>query len=657
MDVWMVAAAAGVGAGYAVQNLKNLTRAKKTCLDLSSENLNFVRPEFTGVRQKVEDKRCPLRRVLSWRSSGEEMSEEREKVCEVASDSEGASTSGYGNENLVMLDNFAILNEEEVKECCECTLSSESESNEVSVVDSLPRPSTSEVGFCYSYERKRSCSLRSRRINSQSIKPRTSLESCLMAQLCEEHAECTYSLSPLQKPTVRPFLVTDGIRVISTTPYKSFSEATGVGREFKKWKDVYSDEDKTVHGVPGLPNLVKVELQKRSKTGNGKGQALRRIHYSKNQDNAQGTSDRALLFCLGLTMGIISSILANEQEVEKLKISLKQTENLVQDLQEELEMKDSLTVKELATEDFDSLDVHDDRCFDDTVHVLSLEHNLIEENCDENAEVKSISTIEAELEAELQRLESNMISSSLNGKLSNLVELDPNLASAAPELRGDEDESRGSTPRSAHYSISPRELSLRLHQVIQARLEERVKELETALEDSQRKLKYMESDHIHPWRDPSNYKTGHFSTKDSPIARDGQEPVDQPVAISLSGEPLASYNEEFTTKVSESDDEDLKIGFKNGYDVGNGHMDQHSASNGNQETVFDRRRDEDVYSLSNDNACSSNSSSRRDEGGDGEDDEMERLLIMQIVEKAKQGSPAVLKAKRDFLLSNLEIEH
>lgn len=122
-------------------------------------------------------------------------------------------------------------------------------------------------------------------------------------------------------------------------------------------------------------------------------------------------------------MGIISSILANKQELENLKNSLKQTENLVQDLQEELEMKDSLTVKELTTEDYVSQDVHDDRSFDDTVHVLSLEHKLVEENCDEKAEVKSISNIEAELEAELQRLESNMISSSLKGKLSNLVEV------------------------------------------------------------------------------------------------------------------------------------------------------------------------------------------------------------------------------------------
>lgn len=136
-----------------------------------------------------------------------------------------------------------------------------------------------------------------------------------------------------------------------------------------------------------------------------------------------GTSDMALLFYLGLTMGIISSFLANKQEVEKLKNLLKQTENLVQDLQEELEMKDSLTVKELAAEDYELQDVHNDRCFDDAVYSLSLEQNFNEEYCDQKAEEKSLSKIEEELEAELQRLESNMNSSSLEGKLCSLTEV------------------------------------------------------------------------------------------------------------------------------------------------------------------------------------------------------------------------------------------
>lgn len=132
-----------------------------------------------------------------------------------------------------------------------------------------------------------------------------------------------------------------------------------------------------------------------------------------------GTPDRALLFYIGLTMGIISSFLANKQEMEKLNKLLKQTENLVQDLHEELEMKDSLTVKELAIEDYKSQDVHKDSYSDDAGHALSLEQNCDEEYSNQKAEDESLSKIEAELEAELERLESTMNSSRLEGKLSN----------------------------------------------------------------------------------------------------------------------------------------------------------------------------------------------------------------------------------------------
>lgn len=134
-----------------------------------------------------------------------------------------------------------------------------------------------------------------------------------------------------------------------------------------------------------------------------------------------GTSHMALLFYLGLTMGIVSTIFANKQEVEKMKSLLKQTENLVQDLQEELEMKDSFTVKELGADDYGSKDVLNDRCNHDTVHSLSLEEKFAEEYCHEKVEEKSLNDIEAELKAELQRLESSINSSSLEGKLCNLT--------------------------------------------------------------------------------------------------------------------------------------------------------------------------------------------------------------------------------------------
>ncbi|MCI52128.1 hypothetical protein A2U01_0073372, partial [Trifolium medium] len=66
------------------------------------------------------------------------------------------------------------------------------------------------------------------------------------------------------------------------------------------------------------------------------------------------------------------------------------------------------------------------------------------------------------------------------------------------ELRADtvsETDANVTTPLPANYAVSPHELSLRLHEVIKNQLEERVKELEIALENSQRKVRFLESEH------------------------------------------------------------------------------------------------------------------------------------------------------------------
>jgi hypothetical protein len=52
----------------------------------------------------------------------------------------------------------------------------------------------------------------------------------------------------------------------------------------------------------------------------------------------------------GVTLGILSCCLSNKKELEALKGTLKRMENLVQHLQDELEMKEGLTVKELHNE-------------------------------------------------------------------------------------------------------------------------------------------------------------------------------------------------------------------------------------------------------------------------------------------------------------------
>lgn len=126
----------------------------------------------------------------------------------------------------------------------------------------------------------------------------------------------------------------------------------------------------------------------------------------------------------------MSSLLSNKREVDKLNNLLKQTEDLVQDLQEELELKDSLTVKELVHDDYESQDTHEDTYSKEALLVFSSEHNFDEstkkdqkEDHDQKTQEESMRKIEAELEAELARLEINMNSSTLDGQFSNLVEV------------------------------------------------------------------------------------------------------------------------------------------------------------------------------------------------------------------------------------------
>lgn len=128
-------------------------------------------------------------------------------------------------------------------------------------------------------------------------------------------------------------------------------------------------------------------------------------------------------------MGIISSFWKNRKEMDKLNDLLRQSEYLVQDLLEELEMKDSLTVKELATEDCESQDTLNDSSNNGALQAshngaLQASSSTNYDDCQsQKTEEESRSKIEAELEAELERLELSINSSTLEGKLAELDEV------------------------------------------------------------------------------------------------------------------------------------------------------------------------------------------------------------------------------------------
>ncbi|KAJ0677737.1 putative protein POLAR [Helianthus annuus] len=96
-------------------------------------------------------------------------------------------------------------------------------------------------------------------------------------------------------------------------------------------------------------------------------------------------NDMVPLF-LGVTIGILSTIVSNQREIEHLNELLEQAENMVKDLHNKLEMKDGF----------------------DTPNEHATESDVPANYSPEAKNFELTSDIEAELEAELERLEENM---------------------------------------------------------------------------------------------------------------------------------------------------------------------------------------------------------------------------------------------------------
>ncbi|XAR63805.1 hypothetical protein NMG60_11023898 [Bertholletia excelsa] len=665
MDLWIAIAAAG--AGYMAKNIQKLMRDKDSSSEFSSVDSKPVKHELTPVIGHLNETSCPFRK-LTQRRVRKDVTREREQTVENASAADMASTSRFEGEILVnnvlsisslspgLLSNDLQTASEQLRV---------NDNMDETTGQSFSETSTTETGTSYGFSRNRS-SLQSIRSNMHFIRPLTSLESCLMAQLYKEHAgleECVLSSVPLpSSPIVRPFVVTDGNRIINSARGDLFGLENTLGGS-KLHKKTCSMEKNTVFGVPALPNVQCLDLS-RMKTKKGKGLGAKsmtsnKMVNGKHLHSLPGSSHEALLFCLGVSLGIVSSCLANKREVDKLNDLLKQTENLVQDLQDELEMRDLLTVKELAYENYDS----PSGCFCSyskrAPHSFTSKqnlnasttydcHGLPDKKAEEDSE--SMSKIEAELEAELERLEINMNSRTIEGRLLDLVEDDPNFlpgitdGELRPEMFGrqggaqpyaDQDGSGSSTSHhSANYTVSPWELSLRLHQVIQSRLEERIMELETALVNSQKKVRLMESECNSFQKDPS----------DGELRQSSYEPV----VINLSGEALDAYNEAYDElmKTDELENADLRREKK----YQNGEV-ECTTINGKASPVLIHHglRALDEHVLSDDTGISGDES---DEGHD----EMEQMLIKHIVEKTRQGSSVILNAKKALFLAE-ENEH
>lgn len=211
---------------------------------------------------------------------------------------------------------------------------------------------------------------------------------------------------------------------------------------------------------------------------------------------------------------------------------------------------------------------------------------------------------------------------------------------------------------SGNYTVSPWELSVRLHEVIQSRLEARVRELEIALENSERKLQCIEAKQMSSWKEFAQSELLYSSSEESPSA--------QPLVMNLSGEALDAYNEAYNELTNMDDSDEELVSSPSVVDESKPRQ-SHTATNGHPfgipngrtngstslgRTLFKKSDREDSQNkIGTMERCVLLDQQSNDVDGSGDessdyDDEMEKHLIKQIVEKTRMGSPVVLNAQR-----------
>ncbi|KAL3511047.1 hypothetical protein ACH5RR_030448 [Cinchona calisaya] len=524
MDLWVVAAAAG--AGYFGKHMQNLSLSEKEKLIESYSKISNLRQsEPRNILQQIREKTCPLRRLVQKGVLREPSSEQNDVL-----------------DRPLEMDQFGGHSDSLLG------LASTSESARMVEDVNVLRLSSPTPGFCG----RESCphntwgSCRLCRYKLLKSRPSGHVLQPLGSYLQKVDEHVHISLPTPLAPTMGPVLISDGNVEEDTT------------------RDAYCacNEDSTFSSVPSSSKFESVELPKQVK-----GSQERTLGAF----DSPGPPSGMLLFLIGLTIGKMPKIFTYRREIKKLNEQLKQAENLVQDLQEELDMKDKLTVKELAAEGSQTLSTKGPSSFSQELTVSCFEHkaeditNYVSKmaNNKKSENPYLMSEIEAELEAELERLGLNMDME----RTTEFVELDSQYEvdtiqedikldslrrhydnASKSESEEESGTTNGRTPP-ANYAVSPRELSIRLHEVIESRLEARIKELETALQNNQNKFHFLETQCITSLG--SACRNGEsLSTPESPHAH---EPGCPPLETKFEEAPNCTNNG-FATHLNNTED-------------------------------------------------------------------------------------------------------
>ncbi|XP_019416203.1 PREDICTED: protein POLAR LOCALIZATION DURING ASYMMETRIC DIVISION AND REDISTRIBUTION-like isoform X2 [Lupinus angustifolius] len=227
------------------------------------------------------------------------------------------------------------------------------------------------------------------------------------------------------------------------------------------------------------------------------------ITHSTNGTNKPGQLLRNnTSFKLGVGCGFLYLMAASKNELGKIVELRKEMEILIQNAKGELQNKDSLLKPLKPSDAFDSplTDIPEVSCSNsqpkskrNTVPNGSLEHKKIEK--DESAD--EINELQAEFELELERLHMYLEGeeAAFGDADNEIVELnsqgnveDSCLASHSSSFFGEIIMDRQGASDGLSFGVPPFELERRLHELLEARLQERITELEYALECTKQKL-------------------------------------------------------------------------------------------------------------------------------------------------------------------------
>lgn len=109
----------------------------------------------------------------------------------------------------------------------------------------------------------------------------------------------------------------------------------------------------------------------------------------------------------------------------------------------------------------------------------------------------------------------------------------------------------------SNYAVSPQELSLRLHEVIELRLRARIEELETALQKSHQRVHSLESENVVSSRGFGYSELGSSFTPKNPTFI-GEDDRDRPLVIYAYDEAYEERNG-VTESDQESDDDEIFV--------------------------------------------------------------------------------------------------